>query len=126
MNTKRKRILLSQHNMVELVQEPIFSTGLRLDKALLMLKQGHRACDIMRKYNILEIDKVELFKAEEELLKIDPTVSVLSTIDNKSHEVRFITKINEFKHQLDPIADEIRSLFKSNSNLKKFSLPQRN
>jgi translation initiation factor 1 (eIF-1/SUI1) len=80
----------------------------------------------MRKYNILEIDKVELFKAEEELLKIDPTISVLSTIDNKSHEVRFITKINEFKHQLDPIADEIRSLFKSNSNLKKFSLPQRN
>lgn len=126
MNTKRKRILLSQDNMVEIVQEPIFTTALRIDKALDMLKQGHRACDIMRKYNIMEIDKVQLFKAEELLLIIDPTISVVSTIDNKPHEVRFITKINEFKTQLDPIADEIRGLFRSNSNLRKFSLPQRN
>lgn len=126
MNTKRKRLVLSQHNMVEVIQQPIFSTSIKLDEAILMLKQGHRACDIMRKYNILEVDKVELFKAEEELLKINPSDSVLSTIDNKTHEIRFITKINEFKNQIDPIADEIRGLFKCNSNLRKFSLPQRN
>ena len=121
MNTRRKRILLNQNNMVKVVPQLVATSGISLEEAIELLKQGHTAKSIICNNNMLPIDKVALYKEEIKLLTIDPKASVFSTVDNKPHELRFITRINEFKNSIDPIADEIKGIFRSNRSLKQFA-----
>ena len=121
MNTRRKRILLNQNNMVKVVPQLVATSGISLEEAIELLKQGHTAKYIICNNNMLPIDKVALYKEEIKLLTIDPKANVFSTVDNKPHELRFITRINEFKNSIDPIADEIKGIFRSNRSLKQFA-----
>lgn len=108
--------------MVKVIKPQLVATsGITLEEAIELLKQGYTAKYIISNNNLLSVDKVALYKEEIKLLAIDPKANVFSTVDNKSHELRFITRINEFKNSIDPIADEIRGIFRSNRNLKQFA-----
>lgn len=124
-NTRRQRLTLQQ-NYVKV--DPIIKnpSSITLDNAKLMLINGYRTKDLLTKFNILPEDKIELFKYEEILLKTDDFQQIKSTADNKKHELRFITKKNEYQNSLiDRIAKDVRDIFSSNKELRNFALISR-
>lgn len=126
MKEKRKRIkrdeVISSHitSFKPVIKD---KSAIQYQDAKNLLHQGYSTKEVFSKFNLLKAERLALMKEEQILNFVDPFRQVISTERPVKTSVGFIQAINVFKKVSDPIHNEIRGYFSSNSGLRRLAFP---